>query len=105
MAKTASPPELKRYMERRLSLRLNANRQVTGVLRGFDAFMNLVLDDAVEDVSPTEKTRLGLVVRRHSRAYTQKMFDCCASEACGSLACLPEALLCVSLYAAFILLT
>jgi small nuclear ribonucleoprotein G len=57
------PPELKKYLDKRLSLKLNANRQVTGVLRGFDVFMNLVLDEALEDVSPTEKARLGMVVR------------------------------------------
>ena len=45
------------------SLKLNASRQVTGVLRGFDIFMNVVVDDATEDVSPTEKARLGMVVR------------------------------------------
>jgi small nuclear ribonucleoprotein G len=61
------PPELKKYMDKRLSLRLNANRSVTGVLRGFDHFMNLVLDDAVEDVTATEKARLGMVVRARAR--------------------------------------
>lgn len=62
MAKV-QPPELKRYLDKRLALKLNANRSVTGVLRGFDVFMNLVLDDASEDVSPTEKLRLGMAVR------------------------------------------
>lgn len=76
-------PELKRYMEKRLAVKLNAGRQVrlvpfshsehskpaawlqvTGTLRGFDHFMNLVLDDAVEDVSPTEKRPIGKIVRR-----------------------------------------
>ncbi|KAH9526450.1 hypothetical protein DERF_000542 [Dermatophagoides farinae] len=35
-------------MDKRLSLKLNGNRQVTGILRGFDPFMNLVIDEAVE---------------------------------------------------------
>jgi small nuclear ribonucleoprotein G len=55
-------PELKRYMEKRLAIKLNAGRQVTGTLRGFDHFMNLVLDDAVEDVSLTEKRPIGKIV-------------------------------------------
>ena len=41
----------------------NALLQVTGTLRGFDHFMNLVLDDAVEDVSATEKRPIGKIVR------------------------------------------
>lgn len=38
---------------------LNANRHVTGVLRGFDQFMNLVLDGAVDEKA---KTDIGMVV-------------------------------------------
>lgn len=40
---------------------LNANRQVTGVLRGFDQFMNIVLDNAVDEKN---KTDIGMVVSR-----------------------------------------
>ena len=39
---------------------LNANRHVTGVLRGFDQFMNIVLDNAVDEKN---KTDIGMVVR------------------------------------------
>lgn len=35
---------------------------MTGVLRGFDPFMNLVLDEAVEEVSAQEKHQIGMVV-------------------------------------------
>jgi len=38
---------------------LNANRQVTGVLRGFDQFMNIVLDNTVDEKSHTD---IGMVV-------------------------------------------
>lgn len=41
---------------------MNANRKVTGVLRGFDQFMNLVLDNTVEHVSAVEKNDIGMVV-------------------------------------------
>ncbi|KAJ2754467.1 hypothetical protein IWQ56_006500 [Coemansia nantahalensis] len=47
MVKTVAP-ELKNYMDKRLRLELNAKRVVIGVLRGFDAFMNVNLDDARE---------------------------------------------------------
>lgn len=55
-------PDLKRYMDKRLSLKLNGNRKVTGVLRGFDQFMNVTLDETVEEVSATEQNRIGMVV-------------------------------------------
>lgn len=35
---------------------------MTGVLRGFDPFMNIVLDEAVENVSSSEKNEVGMVV-------------------------------------------
>ena len=57
-------PDLKKYMDKRLQLKLNGNRHVTGVLRGFDQFMNLVLDEAVEEASATEKNTIGMVVIR-----------------------------------------
>ena len=57
-------PDLKRYMERRMSVKLVANRRVTGTLRGYDQFMNLVVEDAVELISLTEKTPIGTVVIR-----------------------------------------
>lgn len=46
-------------------VKLNGSRQVTGVLRGFDQFMNLVLEDTIEIVSAEERTNIGMVVRRN----------------------------------------
>jgi small nuclear ribonucleoprotein G len=43
-------------------VKLNAGRKVSGILRGYDLFMNLVLDEAIEHVSATEKTPIGMVV-------------------------------------------
>ncbi|RIA98718.1 ribonucleo protein LSM domain-containing protein [Glomus cerebriforme] len=60
----ASQPELKKYMEKRLFIQLNGGRKVTGILRGYDPFMNLVLDDTVEEVSSSEKHNIGMVVIR-----------------------------------------
>lgn len=49
------------------AVKLNANRHVVGTLRGYDAFMNLVLDEAVEQGQ--EKHNLGMVSGLASRAW------------------------------------
>ena len=51
-------------MEKKLAIKLNGNRNVTGVLRGFDQFMNIVLDNTVEEVSSEDRNDIGLVVIR-----------------------------------------
>ena len=60
----SSGPDLKKYMGKMVGLKLNANRQVQGLLAGYDQFLNLVLDDATEIVSSAEQHRLGQVVIR-----------------------------------------
>ncbi|KAK9248272.1 hypothetical protein V1506DRAFT_529490 [Lipomyces tetrasporus] len=59
-----STPELKKYMDKRLFVQLNGSRKVIGVLRGYDVFLNLVLDDAVEEKTGGEKIRIGTIVIR-----------------------------------------
>jgi len=62
----AHPPELKKLMDKKLTLKLNANRQVTGILRGFDPFMNVVVDETV-DTTPGAANfnqNIGMVVIR-----------------------------------------
>lgn len=44
-----------------LAVKLNANRMVVGTLRGFDQFMNLVVDNTVE-VNGNENNEIGMVV-------------------------------------------
>lgn len=60
----ANPPELKKFMDKRCQLKLNGNRTVIGVLRGFDPFMNLVIDEAYEALKTGEKRPIGMVVAR-----------------------------------------
>jgi len=57
-------PDLKRYMDKSMTIKLNGNRRVTGVLRGYDQFMNLVIDNTVEEISPNERNEIGMVVIR-----------------------------------------
>ncbi|KAK9476534.1 hypothetical protein V1514DRAFT_336487 [Lipomyces japonicus] len=63
MSKTTTP-ELKKYMDKRLFIQLNGSRKVIGVLRGYDVFLNLVLDDAVEERAGGERVRIGTIVVR-----------------------------------------
>lgn len=42
-------PELKTMINKRFLVKLNGNRKVVGTLRGFDAFMNIVLDECVDE--------------------------------------------------------
>ena len=49
-------------MDKRLFLQLNGARKVTGVLRGFDPFMNLVMDEVVDETHENNKEELGMVV-------------------------------------------
>ncbi|KAK9088345.1 hypothetical protein Scep_027427 [Stephania cephalantha] len=44
-------------------VKLNANRVVVGTLRGFDQFMNLVIDNTME-INGNEKNDIGMVVIR-----------------------------------------
>jgi len=44
------------------AVKLNGGRIVTGILRGFDPYMNIVVDDAVEERSNDEKINIGMVV-------------------------------------------
>ncbi|KAG0054220.1 GTP-binding protein [Gryganskiella cystojenkinii] len=57
-------------MDKHVFVQMNGARKVTGVLRGFDPFMNLVLDEAVEEVSPTEKKQIGMVPQNMSPTST-----------------------------------
>ena len=65
---------LRRYMDKKLRLRLNGNRDVIGVLRGFDQFLNLVLDDAVNDTT-SEKTPMGMIVVRGNSVVSMEALE------------------------------
>eukprot|EP01102_Stenamoeba_stenopodia_P012365 TRINITY_DN3896_c0_g3_i1.p1 TRINITY_DN3896_c0_g3~~TRINITY_DN3896_c0_g3_i1.p1 ORF type:complete len:100 (-),score=15.64 TRINITY_DN3896_c0_g3_i1:114-413(-) len=70
--------DLNKYMEKPVSVKFNGGRQVTGILKGWDQLVNLVLDDAIEYLRDpedpyklTDETRtLGLVVCRGSAVMT-----------------------------------
>lgn len=49
-------------MDKRLFINLQGGRKVSGTLRGFDIFLNLVVDDAMEETHPAQKTPIGTIV-------------------------------------------
>ena len=68
-------PDLKRYMDKKLAVKLNGNRHIAGTLRGFDQFMNLVLDETVEQVSATERNDIGMVIIRGNSIVTMEALE------------------------------
>ncbi|XXZ98329.1 hypothetical protein QA089_000823 [Meyerozyma guilliermondii] len=54
-----SAPELKKYLDRKISVHLNGSRNVVGTLRGYDVFLNITLADALDG-----ETEIGTVVIR-----------------------------------------
>ncbi|KAK9375212.1 uncharacterized protein V1513DRAFT_443113 [Lipomyces chichibuensis] len=66
--------DLAKYQDREIRVKFAGGREVTGILKGYDQLMNLVLDDVVEHLRgeveedgqpPEDQTRpLGLVVVR-----------------------------------------
>lgn len=42
--------DLAKYMDKEICVKFNGGREVTGTLKGYDALMNLVLDDVKETV-------------------------------------------------------
>ena len=62
-------------MDKHLFLSLNGSRKVTGVLRGYDPFMNIVLDEAVEEKTNGEKVDIGMVVIRGNSVCTMEALE------------------------------
>ncbi|KAL7947840.1 U6 snRNA-associated Sm-like protein LSm7 [Trichoderma barbatum] len=60
--------DLAKYMDKEITVKFNGGREVRGTLKGYDALMNLVLDEVQEtlrDEEGNESSRpLGLVVVR-----------------------------------------
>lgn len=72
--------EPKNYLDRRIRISLNGNRIVEGRLRGFDPFLNLVLDDCVEkvkmeDSSNISDVRIGTVIIRGNSIVLWECLD------------------------------
>ena len=68
-------PDLGKYMDKRLDIRLNAERRIVGVLRGYDQFMNLVLEDCNEINKLEEKNPVGTVMIRGNSIVLWECLD------------------------------
>ncbi|KAJ3709605.1 U6 snRNA-associated Sm-like protein LSm7 [Lentinula raphanica] len=58
--------DLSKYVNERIRVKFTGGREVTGMLKGYDQLLNLVLDDVEEDVELPQprKRSLGLAVLR-----------------------------------------
>ena len=56
--------ELSKYLDKRIDIRMNGKRHIAGIVKGFDAFMNLVMDNAIEILAKNEKRELGTIIIR-----------------------------------------
>ncbi|KAF2118350.1 hypothetical protein BDV96DRAFT_462177, partial [Lophiotrema nucula] len=68
-------PELKKYLEKRILVQLNGGRKVMGILRGYDVYLNVVLDEALEEKPGGEKNRIGMVVIRGNAVVMLEALD------------------------------
>ncbi|KAF9036116.1 like-Sm ribonucleoprotein [Hymenopellis radicata] len=71
----ASQPELKKFMDKKLFIHLQGGRRVSGTLRGYDLFLNLVIDDANEESVPGQKFPLGTVVIRGNSVTSMETLE------------------------------
>lgn len=53
------------FMDKRLFIQVQGGRKVSGILRGYDIFLNIVLDEATEETNPAQKNQIGQVVSAH----------------------------------------
>jgi len=60
-------------MDKRLFIQVQGGRKVSGILRGYDIFLNIVLDEATEETNPAQKNQIGQVVSAHSIAASSRV--------------------------------
>ena len=78
MSKIA-PPDLKRLLDKRLAISLNGKRKVVGILRGFDQFLNLVVEETLEIGGANEATEIGTIVVRGNSIISLEALEPVAS--------------------------
>lgn len=56
------------------SVKLNGGRHVIGILRGFDPFMNMVIDESIEECKDGTKNNIGMVVSLSNKNFSNECF-------------------------------
>ena len=74
--------DLRKFMDLRVDLRINADRRIAGIMKGYDQYMNIVLDEAIEiaknnqGTGATEQNRnLGMIVIRGASVQLWENLD------------------------------
>ena len=75
--------DLRKFMDLRVDLRINGERRIAGILKGYDQFMNIVLDEAIEITQKKDannkkedvKRQLGTLVIRGSSIVLWENID------------------------------
>ena len=74
--------DLRKFMDLRVDLRINADRRIAGIMKGYDQYMNIVLDEAIEiakhnqGAGATEQNRnLGMIVIRGASVQLWENLD------------------------------
>ncbi|KAK7679555.1 hypothetical protein QCA50_017457 [Cerrena zonata] len=68
-------PELKAYLDKRISVQLNGSRKVIGNLRGYDVFLNITMGEAVEEQKNGEVINIGTIVIRGNSIVSLEALD------------------------------
>ena len=75
--------DLRKFMDLRVDLRMNGDRRIAGIMKGYDQYMNIVLDEAIEIAKPgqtgkeaAEQNRnLGMIVIRGASVQLWENLD------------------------------
>ena len=49
--------DLRKFMDLRVDLRMNGDRRIAGIMKGYDQYMNIVLDEAIEIAKPGQTNK------------------------------------------------
>ncbi|KAI5954050.1 hypothetical protein CANMA_004889 [Candida margitis] len=72
---SVTEPELKAYLDKKVSVQLNGSRKVIGILRGYDIFLNVTITDALEERIDGEKLNIGVTVIRGNSIVSLESLD------------------------------